>query len=317
MLRTAIAAAATTVLGLLIAPIDAQERNPVNWDFTLENDKWGDGGDRHYTHGTRVTRSSAATPRWLRRAAAPLRCLACTDPRDFELELGQEIYTPENTWSRALVADDRPYAGWAYGAVTLNGERDAANGRRRAVNSMTLEVGVIGPASLAERTQALMHREKDVGMAMGWEHQLDNELGVVLTYKRGLRKLLGRGGAAVRHDVMPYFEGALGNVRTHLGGGLTWRTGRNLDGASVVAAPGWRWFADVNARVVGSNALLDGTGGDSHSVQKEPVVVRVATGVEYRTGRFSLSITRERRGREFLGQREPDEVGSISFSVSP
>jgi hypothetical protein len=317
MLRTALAATAA-LTGFGIAIVEAQERAPVSWDLTLENDRWGDGADRHYTHGTRVTRSSDAVPRWVRKVAAPLHCLACTDPHGFELQLGQEIYTPENIWSAAVIADDRPYAGWAYGAVTVHGERDASNGRRKAVNALTFELGVVGPASLADRTQALLHRKRDFPVVRGWENQLENEVGAVVTYKRGIRKLLGREGSAVRHDVSPYFEGALGNVRTHVGGGVRWRTGRNLESASVVEAPGWRLFADVNARVVGRNALLDGNAnGGRHAVPKEPVVVRAAAGLEYRTTRFSVSLARERRGREFIGQREPDEFGAISFTLTP
>src|SRR5690606_6337352 len=122
-----------------------------------------------------------ATPAWLRRAAAPLRCLACTAPRAFELRFGQEIYTPENTWSSELVADERPYAGWSYGALALQGERPASTGRRVGFDSVALEVGVVGPASLAERTQTLLHREKEVAMPRGWDHQLGNELGAVVT----------------------------------------------------------------------------------------------------------------------------------------
>ena len=52
-------------------------------------------------------------------------------------------------------------------------------------------------------------------------------------------------------------------------------------------------------------------------MQKEPFVATVAIGVEYAAPRFSLAFTRERRGREFVGQREADEYGAISFSVSP
>src|SRR5688572_14171866 len=166
MLRTALTAAAA-LTGFGIAIVDAQERAPVSWDITLENDRWGDGADRHYTHGTRLTRSSAATPRWIRKIAAPMRCLACTDPRGLELQFGQEIYTPENIWSSAVVANDRPYAGWAYGSVTLHGERDATRGRRKAVNALTFELGVIGPAALADRTQALLHRKRDFPAARG------------------------------------------------------------------------------------------------------------------------------------------------------
>jgi len=105
-------------------------------------------------------------------------------------------------------------------------------------------------------------------------------------------------------------------VCTHIGGGVRWRTGRNLESSNVVEAPGL--FADVNARVVGRNALLDGNAnGVSHSVAKEPVVVRAAAGVEYRTPRFSVTLARERRGREFVGQREPDEFGAVTFTVNP
>ena len=319
MLRTPLAAAAAVLIGLVTPPADAQDRPPsVAWDLTLENDKWGEGTDRHYTAGTRIARTSDATPQWVRRLVAPLRCLACTAPRGFKVEVGQEIYTPENTWTSALVVDDRPYAGWAYGSLTVFGERDAS-ARRKAINELTLELGVVGPASLAERTQGLLHREQEIGAAQGWHHQLENEPGAALTYKRGMRALLGRDGGAFRHDVAPYFEGTFGNVQTYVGGGITWRSGRNLENGGVVAAPGWRMFVDVSAHAVVRNTLLGGNiqTGSYYAVVAEPVVATVATGVEYQAPRFRVSFTRERRGREFLGQREPDEYGSISFSVSP
>jgi hypothetical protein len=305
------------LLGLSLENIEAQESSAVSWDFTLENDKWGDGGDRHYTAGTRVTRRAEATPEWLRRAAAPLRCLACTTPRGFELELGQEIYTPENTWTAAVVTDDRPYAGWAYAKLALWGERDAAAGRRKAFNALAIEVGVVGPASYAQETQELLHREKGVNVSQGWENQLENEAGVVLGYTRGMRKVLGLDGAVMRHEIAPYFVGELGNVRANVGGGIRWRSGPNLAAASAIAVPGWHTFVDVEARYVARNALLDGTSADSHSVPKEPFVASAAFGVEYRGPRFSVRLARELRSPEFVGQLERDEFGSISFSLRP
>jgi lipid A 3-O-deacylase len=316
--RTVLAAVAAVLPGVAPPLVVAQERAPVAWDFTLENDKWGNGGDRHYTHGTRIARSSDATPQWARKVAAPLRCLACTSPSEFKIEFGQEIYTPENTRTRALVVDDRPYAGWAYAAMSLSGERDV-NARRQAINSVTLELGVIGPAAGADRTQALMHRERDVRVARGWDHQLQNEVGAVLTYKRGVRMPLGREGGAFHQDVSPYFEVAAGNIHSHVGGGVAWRSGSNLESASRTAARGWRLFADVNTRIVGRNALLGGNieTGSYHSVEKEPVVATVAAGIEYKAPRFSLRFAREHRGPEFVGQRGADEFGALSFSVSP
>jgi len=317
MLRGTIAVG-VALFGLSLPEAQAQEREPVAWSLTLENDKWGDGGDRHYTHGTRLTRHSDATPEWLRRAAAPLRCLACTVPRGFEVELGQEMYTPENTWTSALVVDDRPYAGWAYGKLTLWGERDVAAGRRKAFNALAVEVGVVGPAAFAEETQTLLHREKHVNVSQGWDNQLQNEAGVVVGYTRGLRKLLGSDGAGVRHEIAPYLVGELGNVRANAGGGLRWRAGRNLEAASAVSAPGWHTFIDIGARYVARNVLLDGnSSSESHSVPKEPFVATVAAGLEYRGPRFRVGLKHERRSREFVAQLEPDAFGAITFSFRP
>jgi hypothetical protein len=200
--------------------------------------------------------------------------------------------------------------------LALEGERPAATGRRVGFDELSLELGIVGPASLADRTQALLHREKNVEMPRGWEHQLQNELGVVLAYERGMRFPLGRGGSELGHDVSPYVVGALGNVRSHLGGGLRFRSGRNLAGVGGAAASGWHVFLDVSAFRVVRNVLLDGnSGGTSHSVPKEPIVTRVAAGVEYRGPRFRVNVGRERRSAEFVGQRGPDEYGSVGFSV--
>jgi lipid A 3-O-deacylase len=310
MLRPILAVA---LLSAFLPFAAAQERVPVSWHVTLENDKWGAGTDRHYTHGTHVTRRSAQTPAWLRRAAAPLRCLACTGPRAFELRFGQEIYTPENTWSTELVADDRPYAGWSYGEIALRGERPVTGGRRVGFDEIALELGVVGPASLADRTQELLHRQTNVEMPRGWSHQLENELGAVLTYTRGVRFPLGRSANGFGHDVSPYVVGAFGTVRTQVSGGLRLRSGRNLSGSQ---ANGWHLFLDLSTAWVARNLLLDGnSGGASHSVRREPVVARVAAGLEYRGDRFLLSVARERRSAEFVGQVGPDEYGSVGFAV--
>mgnify|MGYP003579650711 CR=1 FL=1 len=43
MLRTALAALAVPLFGILAPFASAQERASAAWHFTLENDKWGDG----------------------------------------------------------------------------------------------------------------------------------------------------------------------------------------------------------------------------------------------------------------------------------
>ena len=304
-----------TVLCVLTAlSARAQQGAAVSWALELDNDKWGDGADRHYTAGTHLIRRSDQSPSWLRRVAAPLRCLACRAPRQFELELGQEIYTPENTRSSRLVVDDRPYAGWAFGRVTLFGERQIGASRRRTFDTLAAELGVVGPASLAERMQTQLHRDKGVVVPRGWSHQLHDEVGADVTYVRGVRWTFGR--SRLRQDVAPYVMGTLGTMHDEVGGGVKWRGGGNLERSLDLRSTGWHVFIDLNARFVERNVLLDGNrDGQSHSVQKEPVVTRVGAGVEYAGRRVRMTVGRERTSREFIGQREPDEYGAVTFSA--
>jgi lipid A 3-O-deacylase len=81
-------------------------------------------------------------------------------------------------------------------------------------------------------------------------------------------------------------------------------------------ASGWHVFVDLSAAYVARDLLLDGnTRGESHSVAREPVVTRVAAGLEYRGPRFQVTFARERRSREFVGQRETNEYGALGFSI--
>ena len=310
--RLALASIATAALWS--AASSAQEPSQATWNFRLDNDKWGDGSDRHYTHGSRVTRRSTRVPAWLRRATDSFACIACTGATAVEFELGQEIYTPEETWRRKLIEDDRPYAGWAYVGTSLFAERETLNARRTAFNAVGVQVGVVGPAAGAETTQRLIHERKDVMMPQGWDNQLDNEVGLVLNYTRGFRRSLGN---RARHDVSPYVAAAMGNVFTHVGGGVRLRSGVGLDGAGPPER-GWHVFLDVEARAVAWNIFLDGnTRGDSHSVEKERVVGRAAAGLEYGGDRIRVRLATEIRTLEFVGQREPDQFSSLTFSLQP
>ena len=290
----------------------SQESGAPAWEVTLDNDKWASGTDRHYTHGTRITRRSADVPRWLRRAAGGFACMACTAASAVAFQAGQEIYTPEETWRTDLVAHDRPYAGWSYVAATLFAERSTARERRTAFNVVGLQVGIVGPASLAERTQELIHDRKSVRRPRGWDHQLANEPGVLATFERGFVRAVGR---TRRVDVAPYFAAAGGNVLAYAGGGVRLRAGSDL-GFGPVATRGWRVFLDVEARAVARNIFLDGnTLTDSHSVAKERLVAVAGAGVEYGGERVRLAVAAEARSPEFVGQRSPDRFTSLTFSL--
>ncbi len=184
------------------ANLSAEESHTGSWEITIENDSWGSNTDQHYTHGTRLTRRSHYLPDWLRRTAGWFPCIACSNPSSVEYEFGQEIFTPENTAGIELIENDRPYAGWAYAKTTLSAVRPIANSNRELFDAIGFQLGVVGPASFARQTQSFVHKRTGVTMPQGWDNQLGHEIGVVLTYTRGMRRRFGQvSGGAIGHDL--------------------------------------------------------------------------------------------------------------------
>ena len=76
---------------------------------------------------------------------------------------------------------DRPYAGFLYGGFGVAADR----GDR--LDTLALEVGVVGPSSQADRTQTLVHDVLGAQKPRGWPTPLEDEPGVRLVYERKWR----------------------------------------------------------------------------------------------------------------------------------
>src|SRR3546814_15876179 len=98
------------------------------------------------------------------------------------------------------------------GLVSENGDQ---------LDNLELNVGVVGPWSLADKTQIEYHKLIDVQVPEGWENQLENEPGVVHYYERKWRNIwdVDFGDLAMLNnlgvDLTPPIGGALGNVYTY------------------------------------------------------------------------------------------------------
>ncbi|MEQ8354346.1 MAG: lipid A deacylase LpxR family protein [Kiloniellaceae bacterium] len=312
-----------------------REPDPA-WVITTQfsNDLFG-GSDAHFTHGTRFSALSPDNfvPDIVERAGKALPLFPQGGNLRVTYSLGQEIFTPERIGERALIEDDRPYAGWTYlgiGLVSENGDR---------LDNLELNVGMVGPASLADKTQTEYHKLIDVQVPEGWNNQLHNEPGIVLYYERKWRNLWEAKISdlvvldEMAFDVTPHLGGALGNVYTYGAGGLTLRVGEDLPNdygpprlrpalpGSDYFRPddwfGWYFFAGAEGRLVARNIFLDGnTFRDSHSVDKRPVVLDLQAGVAISLGeRVRLAYTHLWRTREFREQDAPDQFGTVSLSV--
>ena len=200
------------------------------------------------------------------------------------------------------------------------------------MDQLELSLGVVGSASLAEQTQKFIHEITDSQEPRGWDTQLENEPGVVLTYQRSWRGFVSESVSGFGFDATPHAGGALGNVFTYANAGVMLRFGQrlpldygppriqpSLPGSGFFAPQegfGWYLFAGVEGRAVARNIFLDGnTFRDSRSVDKEPLVGDLQFGIALTWRNVRLSYTHVLRTREFETQDEADDFGAFSLTV--
>jgi hypothetical protein len=296
--------------------------------FLLENDTFS-GRDRFYTNGFLFGWRSPSynPPDWLAALTdRPSLLFPAGGTARWGLAFGQKKFTPEDTLARNPDPDDRPYAGWLYGALTL------ASYTAREFGSLELQLGMIGPAALGEQVQNNTHDLLNIDRALGWDAQIKDEPGLNLVLNRQwrLNQPLGEGG--LQYGFVPSLAASLGNVQTYAAAGLMLRVGTELEAdfgpprarpvsaGSVFFQPterwGWYGFVAVEGRAVARDITLDGnTWRDSRSVEREPLVGDASLGIAVLFPRARLTFTYTMRSKEFETQREGSQFGSLSLAV--
>lgn len=344
--RPVLFAALVAALVAVVQPAAAQElardgRTELGtFSITHENDLFA-GTDRYYTSGLRLSwLSPEGEDIWapLALVQGVLESVAQDYDRDrtrFGWALGQDIYTPEDRFRTDLVTDDRPYAGWLYGALSLHTiTEDDADPAKKVSESVELALGVVGPEALGEEAQDFIHDVRLIEVFHGWDNQLKTEPGLMLSYERKWRHRdpvphLDRFEA----DFIPRVGASIGNVVTQAGLGAAVRFGYNLPrdfgppglihGSEPLSALDTRPFGPfslyafltADGRFVAHNIFLDGnTFRSSHSVEREPWVADFTAGVAVVYDRFTIAYTNAVRTKEFDGQRRASRFGSISVS---
>jgi lipid A 3-O-deacylase len=305
--------------------------------FNIDNDVIVNE-DRHYTNGLflEVIAPQDQVPGWMRRAAWILSPLdpaavggdasAPTDVR-WGVALGHEIYTPENSARQSLDLTDRPYAGYVYARYALARDRHRDKVEKIPyVDTLEIDVGVVGPAALARQSQDLIHDITNSPKFQGWDNQLRNEPALTLRRSRSWR-LPGEPielGKGIGVDLIGSLVAELGNVKTAGTGGLLLRAGWRLPadfgrGRFVPrdeAGTRFRLYAFAGAEfsAVVQNIFLDGnTFRDSHQVDKRTVVVRVPFGLGFVNGRFRSQLSVIWNSKEFEDQDGEDLYGHWSI----
>lgn len=328
-------------------PAEERIAGPQTFTFLFENDLFGDT-DAQYTNGLKLSwlspdlkrlETASAVPAWLLRVVRRLNAfeerLVDEHGRQFNVgvALGQMMFTPEDTQARTLVSNDRPYAGWLYGALSFVSKTDDV------ADTLELQLGAIGPASLAEQAQRLVHDIRDLPKPRGWDNQLENEPGLLVYYERKWRVFRTALVHDVEFDFITHAGGAIGNVADYLAAGgevrLGWRLPHDFGtslirpggdanaptvvsaGAGVAHSLGVYLFAGFGGRLVGRDIFLDGnTFEDSHDVDKKPLVGDLVIGASVVWRGAKLSYAQVFRTKEFDGQDDRHNFGSLSLSFS-
>lgn len=334
----------TAVLGVAVCfiPISshAQQVNPWTNTFYFENDLFN-GTDSNYTNGVKYSIISPDLSPHAREGRLPREVLEYVHRLPFikrsppeythkvEFSIGQNMYTPSDTERTDLIKDDRPYAGWLYISTSYH-RRYKAPESVNFMDTVELQLGVVGPASLAEETQKFVHRMRQLRVPKGWDNQLKNEPGIAAIFER---KLLFHPvePETFGYDVIGHAGGALGNVYTYVNMGAEIRIGWNLPGdfgVSLIRPAGSTrlyirrefsmfGFGAVNGRLVVHDIFLDGnTFADSHSIDKKPFVADYAAGLAMQYRNFMVTWTQVKRTKEFKDQDDDHDFGAIALSFS-
>ncbi|MGD9598191.1 MAG: lipid A deacylase LpxR family protein [Steroidobacteraceae bacterium] len=325
------------------------------------------GTDRNYTNGVSLALVSRDIEGRLRPECLPpplglyTRFLGRLDPgfrrgtaaastaQNVVVRVGQAMYTPADESRTDLIENDRPYAGLSHLGLAWNRRVHAQGSAHEMLDSRELTLGVIGPWSLAEKSQHLIHDLRGIERFRGWDHQLRNEPAVQLAMER---KFKPYAAGAVRsgwtHDAIGSYALRVGNIETAAGIGLELRTGWNIPNdfgsypirpagenrppsaaaglrtssprPAAAPRPGVHAFVNLEATAVAWHFSLDGNLMHvSHHVTRRPWVAQAALGVSGQwlvSGRgLRLALMRVWRTSEFEEQAGHHAFGSIALSM--
>ncbi len=334
MIRIRVAALAA-IAGLAASVPAAHAEDGGQLTVIEENDSIFYPSDKHYTQGIRfsyltspLTSNDALNAPFDWFGDLPF-AQSDTKARYADWGLGQSIFTPTDIHQRVPDPRDRPYAGWLYGDLSLIQESD-----HRRLDDLELQLGVVGPDALGRQVQNDWHIDVlGARPALGWDHQLPNEPGMVASYNRKFR-FIAENAEHFGVDFIPEAGASLGNVFTYADAGAMLRIGLNLandygpprilpgqsgsdyynsDAGGPIAA---YLFIGTEGRLVARNIFLDGsTFQSSPSVDKRVAVGDASLGGALRIGaNFRVTYSFTERSEEFVGQQGPDRFSSVSVS---
>ncbi len=327
LIRPGLAALVLAALGTVAAHAAPPADPSSIWTLQEENASVSTAHltDRYYVNGLRLgwTSPTDAVPGFL---ASMGHALWGDGQQRIAFDLTQQMFTPANTAASEPVPGDRPYAGVLLGNFSLISDTDTSR------STLTLSLGVVGPASGAEQLQNGFHDLIGQDRNNGWSNQIQNTPAVELLSERVWRLPLAQFGG-LETDVLPSLTAAVGDVRDYLQTGAIIRLGQGLTSDFGVprVRPGlsggdayvqtrpfvWYVFAGVDGQAVGYDITLQSNPfrGGPH-VDAIWDVGELECGVAILAYGVRLTLTYAAQTQEFEGQHGGlHQFGSAALSV--
>lgn len=295
-----------------------------------ENDLYGGGTDQNYTNGARITYFDMGKrpPEIFDVLDRLVPTFSINPTTSVYYSLGHNLYTPKDITRVTQDPNDRPWAAFLYTSAGL------VSVTNNHIDEIEATLGIVGPAALGRQVQTFVHENiSDSPTPRGWDNQLSNEPGLMLSWQRRWPERYGfEGPLGLSTGVEPHFGVTLGNIYTYTNAGLSLRlspsSGRFQDDPARVrpAMPGtgafivddgqfsWHLFGGIEGRAVARNIFLDGnTFADSYSVDKKIFVGDASAGIAFTYGHTRLSYALMYRTKEFDKQDDPSIFGTVSL----
>lgn len=323
------------------------ENNSWTFSVQFENDLFGDT-DQNYTNGIKLSLVSSDLTKfrdtdrfqpwtvWWANHLPFVNDNLKNDQiqRNIAFSVGQKIFTPQDIQQKDLILNDRPYGGWLYFGTGFHTKTP------KRLDTLELQLGIIGPYSLAEETQNFVHDLRDILTAKGWDNQLENELAFAVIYEQKRRFRPDNFHKKWGYDVIGHLGGALGTVYTYGNVGMEARIGWNIPadfGTSLIRPGGdtnapidssdprlsklgnfsFHLFTAITGRFMLRDIFLDGnTFSNSHDVDKNYWIGDLIVGASVIYNGIKFSYAQVFRTKEFDDQADSHNFGSISLSFT-
>ncbi len=305
---------------ILLSAICVFAQAPKNtFALFIENDMYF--SDRYYTNGIKFQFTNEGDDYLTNKIGfALLDLFAPTSDKVHKrfqsLSLGQNIYVPHSIGVVNPPSDERPYAGWLY----LNAVSHVVS--ENSLDSFGITMGIVGRHSYAGDVQMWWHDFGDFQTPRGWDSQLDDEFGFVVSYKHFERVWREDFGDSWQSDIIVSGGLDLGNVMTQATISALLRAGYSLpytfdfNKIDYCSASDVKFLdSDSNLRVflqigaiarfiayditLNGNAFVDG----GRSVTPDWFVFEPVAGLSVGWGNFELNFNVTCRTREYRTQR--------------